>query len=111
LPVYYYTNLLQVSIRLVVYWNLKQYTIQLQSFPAFLNAISNPVPTVSHMIPLYQRYRTRNVATNKSMFNPWHTPRRITTSFNLWWRLFFCEIHIFGSGFIWVISPKLTSVV
>jgi hypothetical protein len=29
LPVYYYTNLLQVSVKLVVYWNLMQYTIQL----------------------------------------------------------------------------------
>ena len=53
LPVYYYTNLLQVSVKLVVYWNLKQYTIQLQPFPAFQNAISNPVITVSHLLPLY----------------------------------------------------------
>ena len=42
LLVYYYTNLLQVSVKLAVYWNLEQYTIQLQSFPAFLNTISNP---------------------------------------------------------------------
>lgn len=103
LPVYYYTNLLQVSVKLAVYWNLKQYTIQLQSFPAFLYTISNPQP----------RFHTWSLNVNE-----WETLRPISQCLirdrlpNGSQLLLICDgvyvCDIFGIGFIWVISPKLT---